>query len=315
MEINLGTNVVQFKNEGGSKADIEARIKAFENPEVKEPVLEQPATPAVVDQVQNVTTPTPQEGDTTTVEVPQQFQNKDGKLDEEKIQKSNEHLRKGVEDRQAKLIKLNKELREKFREMGTKVNQEQSKAEAEAALGEIPKGQLTPEQKKKIAEELEKDPVEAILALNRIIAKQELEPHINDIQNIKQDRTESRELRELDELVNSGHDWIVSDGLSRFEAAFKERPWLRQSNTPYRDALKFIDVPGQQPTQAQVGPRTPILGASRAVPPPSSVPSVSPEQHLAELSKALHSAIRNKDFKAAAELEAKMDMAYKGRFA
>lgn len=314
MEINLGTNVVQFKSEGGSKSDIEARIKAFENPETKEPVLEQPATPPVVDQVQDETPLPPKDSEKTTVEVPQQFQSKDGKLDEEKIQKSNEHLRRGVEERQAKLIRLNKELREKFREMGTKVNQEKAKADAEASLGDIPKGQLTPEQKKKIAEELEKDPVEAILAINRIVAKQELEPHINDIQNIKQDRTESRELRELDELVESGHDWIVSEGLGRFEAAFKERPWLRQSNTPYRDALKFIDAPSQQPIQAPIGPRTPILGASRAVPPPSAVPSVSPDQQLAELSTALRSAIKNKDFKSVAELEAKMDMAYKGRF-
>jgi hypothetical protein len=41
---------------------------------------------------------------------------------------------------------------------------------------------------------------------------------------------------------------------------------------------------------------------------------VSPDQQLEELSRALHNAIRNKDFKTAGELEAKMDAAYKGRF-
>lgn len=319
METNLGTNAIQFHNEGGSLADIQARIKAFENPTVAEPTppapVETPATPPAVDPAQNATTPTAIPAETTTVEVPQQYKSKDGKLDEDKIQKSNEHLRKGIEERQAKLVKLNKELREKFREAGATLNQEQAKADGEKSFAELLKsGKLTPEVKQKLAEEIEKDPIEGMIAINRLIARQETEPYRGAIQSIVEEKAETSELKELDSLVDSGHDWIVAEGLGRFEQAFKERPWLRQSKTPYRDALRFIDVPTQQPTVAQVGPTTPILGASRAVPPPSSVPPVSPDQQLEELSRALHNAIRNKDFKTAGELEAKMDEAYKGRF-
>lgn len=319
MNPTLGTNAVKFPNEGGSLQDIQARIKAFENPAPAEPtpppVSEPVATPPVADQLPAEATPPAPPAEATTVEVPQQFKDKEGKLDEDKIQKSNEHLRKGIEDRQAKILKLNKELREKFRESGTTLNQEKAKAQAEEALGDIPRGQLTPEQKAKIAEEIQKDPIEGMIALQRIIAKQEMEPHVGTLRSIVEDRSESSQLKELDRLiVEEGHDWILSEGPARFEAAFKERPWLRQSATPYADALRFMDVPGQQPTVAQVGPKTPILGAARAVPPPSPVPTVTPDQHLADLSNALHAAIRNKDFKTAGELEAKMDAAYKGRF-
>jgi len=319
MNPTLGTNAIQFPNQGGSLKDIEARIKEFENPTTAAPTPppapEPTATPAEVGQLQTPTPPTATPAEATTVEVPQQFKDKDGKLDEEKLQKSNEHLRKGIEDREAKLLKLNKELREKFRQSGAALNQEKSKAEAETSFAELLKGgKLTPEVKQKLAEEIEKDPIEGMIAINRLIARQETEPYRGAIQNIVEERAETNELKELDSLVRDGHDWIVSEGLGRFEQAFRDRPWLRQSTTPYKDALRFIDVPGQQPPVAQVGPKTPILGASRAVPPPSPVPPVSPDQQLNELSQALNAAIRNKDYKTAGELEAKMDAAYKGRF-
>lgn len=316
-----GTNVSVFPNQGGSVQDIEARIKAFENPAPAEPTPppapEPIATPPAADPLQAPATPPATPAEATTVEVPQQFKDKEGKLDEDKIQKSNEHLRKGIEDREAKLklLQSNKELREKFRKAGATLNQEKSKAEAETPFAELLKnGKLTPEIKQKLAEEIEKDPIEGMIAINRLIARQETEPYRGAIQSIVEEKAETSELKELDGLVEDGHDWIIGEGLGRFEQAFKDRPWLLQSKTPYRDALRFINVPGQQPTVAQVGPKTPILGASRAVPPPSPVPTVTPDQQLEQMSQALKAAIRNKDFKAIGELEAKMDAAYKGRF-
>ena len=314
METIIGTNVTQFTSEGGTPAEIKARIEAFENPPIPKPEPVAVTTPANNDQVQTSDAKAVIPAVTGAIESPQQFKGTDGKLDEEKIQKSNEHLRMGIEERQAKLIKLNKDLREKFRESGTELNTEQVKAEQESSIAELLKGKLTPEIKKRIAEEIENDPVEGFLTMSRLAARQELNPHIGKIESMEKSYVERRELKELDTLINEGHDWIISEGLGRFEQAFNDRPWLRQSKTPYADALRFINTPGHAPSQAHVGPTTPILGSSRAVPPASATPSVSPDQSLADLSNSLRIAIRNKDMAKAAELEAKMDMAYKGRF-
>lgn len=316
METQIGTNVTKFTSNGGTVADIEARIKAFESPQVPEPTPEPVATPEVPAQVKEVATPpvTPTEG--TKVDIPQQFKDKDGSLDEEKITKSNEHLQKGILERQEKLIKLNKELREQFRQSGTKLSEEKAKAEAETVIEKINTGKLTPEEKKKIAEEFEKDPVEALLAFNRVITKQEIEPHLKKLYSLDAEARESKEIKELDDLAREdGNEWILTEGTARFSEVFKTRPYLLQSPTPYRDALRFMESKGQQPTQAQVGPKTPILGASKAVPPPSPVPPVSPEQELADISRELRMAIKNKEYGKATELEKKMDILYKGRFA
>lgn len=315
METQIGTNVTKYTSNGGSVADIEARIKAFESPQVQEPTPEPVPTPEVTAQVPEIPTPpaTPAEG--TKVDVPQQFKDKDGSLDEEKIIKSNEHLQKGILERQEKLIKLNKELREKFRQSGTQLSEEKAKAEAENVIEKINAGKLTPEEKEKIAKEFEKDPVEALLAFNRVITKQEIEPHLKKLYSLEAESKESKEISELDALARDGNEWILTEGTARFEEVFKARPYLMQSPTPYRDALRFMEIKGQQPTQAQVGPKTPILGASKAVPPPSPVPPVSPEQELADISRELRLAIKNKEYGKASELEKKMDILYKGRFA
>jgi hypothetical protein len=316
METQIGTNVTKFTSNGGTVQDIEARIKAFESPKVPEPTPEPVATPEVPAQVQEITTPSVTPTETTKVDIPQQFKDKDGSLDEEKIIKSNEHLQKGIAERREKLIKLNKELRGQFTVAGAKLNEEKAKAEAESVIEKINTGKLTPEEKKRIAEEFEKDPVEALLAFNRVITKQEIAPHLNKLYSLEAETRETKEIKELDDLAREdGNEWIFSEGTARFSEVFKDRPYLLQSPTPYRDALRFMERKGQQPTQAQVGPKTPILGTSKAVPPPSPVPPVSPEQELSDISRELRKAIQNKDFTRASELEKKMDILYKGRFA
>lgn len=316
METKIGTNVTKMTSDGGTVADIEARIKAFENPPVQEPTPPIVATPEVPAQVQEVATPpvTPTEG--TKVDIPQQYKDKDGSLDEEKISKSNEHLQKGIEERQAKLIKLNKELREKFRASSEQLKEEKSKVEAESTIEKINSGKLTPDDRERIAKEFGIDPehVDSLTAFTRIIAQREIEPHLKKIQSLETQSREAKEINELDSLTSDGNDWILTEGTARFEEVFKVRPYLLQSPTPYRDALRFMESKGQQPTQAHVGPKTPILGTSKAVPPPSSVPPVSPEQELEDMSRDLRMAIKNRDYAKASQIEQKMDIMYKGRF-
>lgn len=307
---SLGTNVTKMEGGKGTQAELEARVKSFESPEPQPEVM----TPPTEAQVPAETPPPAPPAEATKVDSLQQFKDKEGNVSEEKILKANEHLKKGIKERTEKLLAENKALREKFRQAGVQVNSSEKKS-FELPIDDLPKTALPPDLKNKILEGLEKDPVETILSLVNGVSQQAIAPVIKDTEAMKRDHEQGKTMRELDDLISEGHDWIATEGLGRFDAVFRENPWILNSPNPYKAAVRFMDPPERQPTQAQVGAKTPILGANRAVPPPSQVPPVSPEQESANLSIALRTALREKDWAKAAEIEKQMDTMFKGRFA
>ena len=299
MEIlNTGENLDNDARKGDSLADVSARIKQYEQQKQAQPVVaNQENAPKVVQTP--VVPEKPADQVVEKKEVPVQFMNKDGKLDENKIQKSNENLEKAILSRQEQLLKLNKELNKKF----TQTSQEVSdvKKQVEPVVEQAPL-----DTKKKFLEDLEKDTHDTLVKL----IDERIKPVRSEISNVKAKEVEMIQARELDELVSSGNDWILSEGLGRFEAVFNAKPFLRQSETPYKDALRFIDVPsksGQTPSDAQIGATTPIIGDRRAVPPPSSNQTVSIGQSMENLSQELRAALKCGDRKLAQEIGKKME--------
>lgn len=293
-----GTTVADVEAQKSmTPAQLEASVKAFESQATPPPSTAQEVTPTPPAE----TTPPA----TTTVEAPQQVQVKEEKP------VTAEPPKETSAERERRLIEQNRALREKVRIQGEELKA--TKEEAKSVLAELPKGNLTPEFKKQIMEQIEKDPVEAIIALSKLSAQQELNPRLSKFEAIEKQVDETRAARELDSLISKGHDWIATEGLGRFEVVFKERPYLLQSPTPYADAVRFLDVPTTQPPAPQVGAKTPILGATRAVPPPSNLPPVSIENETERHALELEAAAKIKDPQARkaalATLETKMDEA------
>lgn len=323
----VGKNGVKITSEGGSLQEIQARIKAAEssglgalmNP--SPPAPQGPAPVPTSDSPAPVTVPPPEKVETKPTEAEikpehvQKFKNPDGSLNDDKVIKSNEHLKMGIEEKQAKLLKLNRELTQKF----TKVSQELSEKnnEKKNADEELDFSKPSEEVKKKILADLEADPIETILRLSRTGAKQVTEPIIKKVDAMSDRSSEEGKLKELDSLVDKGHGWILEEGTSRFESVFAERPYLLQSKTPYADALLFMNIPASGtdiPKVTHLGQKTPIIGASQTVPPPSSAPPLTTENQLEVISNQIKRAIADRDFDRAKELSAQQDRLYKGMF-
>lgn len=318
----VGKNAVKLASTAGTKDETMARIAEAEKMGI-EGLFKAPQTPSPSLAIE---TRAPSETAQMPVDVPptlkptveetkqpnaQKFKEPDGSLNLDKIEKSNEHLQRGIESRAEKLLKLNRELQQKFTQTGQELS-----TKSKEVMADVDALEFTEEGKKKIIDDLDKDLIGTIVKIARTAAKREAEPFIQDISSLKEKARESRELTELDDLVKDGNGWIIEEGLTRFESVFKERPYLRQSNTPFRDALRFMELPSRdsQPTQARVGAQTPILGAFQTVPPPNALPPSTPERDIETLSAELRNALARKDFKRADEIQAQQDRVYKGMY-
>ena len=330
MAEQVGKNAVKLASEGGTKEELMARIAQaeskglegiFKSPQAPDgpSVAVESRAPVDIAPVQAPAPPTPQpKADEIKPERVQKFKDSDGKLDLAKIEKSNEHLQRGIESREEKLLKLNRELQKKF----TATSQElAAKGNATPEADSI---EFTDEGKRKIIADMGLDPndatsqklIDSVVKIARTVARRETEPFVKDVRHITEVTQESRSLKELDDLVREGNDWIITEGTTRFDKVLEERPYLRQSRTPYRDALRFMELPRQdsQPANARVGAQTPILGASQTVPPPSTLPPSTPEQDIETLSVELRYAVSEKNFQKAKEIEAQMDRVYRGMY-
>jgi len=316
----VGKNAVKLASASGSKEEMMARIAEAEGkglaglfnapPEPGPAVQVETRAPIVTAPLPVAVPPTPQpKADETKLPNVQKFKEPDGSLNLDKIEKSNEHLQRGIEDRTEKLLALNRELQKKFTQTGQELSAKSK------TLPEPDVLEFTEEGKKKIIDDLEKDFVGTMDKVVRTHVKLATSTLAEDVARMKEQTRESRELKELDDLVKDGNEWIITEGLGKFEKVFSERPYLRQSKTPFNDALRFMEVPRRdsQPT-ARVGAQTPILGASQTVPPPSALPPSTPERDIEILSVELRNSIASKDFQKAREIEAQMDRVYKGMY-
>lgn len=319
MEEVLGNNApVQA---GDSVAALAARVAAEEAQRAQQ-VREGKDPDAIATaqtQVQEVATP-PQENAPAApnkADKLQQFRDESGELDAAKIQKSNEHLQKGIADKEA-LLKLNKELQKKFTQVSQEVKKEQAKAKLEIPLDD--NEDLDPETERRIAEDLEKKPVKTLVKLARQLARMEAQESVKPIreewQMSKAEQMERRQVQELDDLIRQGHGWILSEGTQRFDQVFEQNPWLKQAPEPYKAAIRFMDdIPSgkaQAAASAQGGPKTPILGANHAVPPPSSPTTVSADEEMSKLSAEYNLALSRNLIPEAEAILAKMQRLERG---
>lgn len=146
---------------------------------------------------------------------------------------------------------------------------------------------LSPEFKQKFVADLERDPVDALVKLNRAITRQEVMPIKSKFDAAEARQLESARWEGLDNLVKEGHEWLkTEDGLRKMETVFNDNPELWKTRDPYRAALGFIpDVPSKagQRGPAQSTGLTPMLGVSGAMPPTVSAPAVSKMAKLESL--------------------------------
>lgn len=302
------TNAIREKLEAEIKAKREADT-ARRNP----PPATVPAVPAATvatepSKAQVGPPPAAKAAEPTKPDPVQQFRDKDGQVSLQKVEQANEHLQKAIDDAEARLqaaIKLNKELRQKHRKVTTEAKSEEKTLDAK--LPEVT-ANMTPEIKAKFAEMLEKDPVGAIFEITRLGARSEIDPFRRDFEGFREENKDTSLARELDDIGQNGNPWVFTEeGQRLFDAVFQERPWLFQSRTPYKDALRFINAPAAPATAAAPAVKsTPILGGGSAVPPPSSAPTETPMDQLKRLKSEFNLALARRDMKLAGELGEKI---------
>lgn len=307
-------------------AAIKARVEQAEaiNPPETRDAIPEPVTPPPV-QVQ--------ETDPVSTEKPdhlQKFRDKDGQVSEEKLLKSNEHLEKGIaekqkllemskEDRQALLIKQNKELNKKFTQMSQEIAKDKPVVPTSPFAGVIP-DELTPEVKQELLGRLEKGEVIEVMAqvskaYGHMAADQKVNQRMSKWEKLEAEMADTQSMKQLDSLVDKGHTWIVTEGMGRFESVFQEHPEIRNLKDPYRAALGYMD---DLPTNGSASPRaqgrssTPILGAGGAVPPPHSGPTVSTEQEMEKLSANLRVALQRNNKAEISKIQTQMDKLERG---
>jgi len=306
-DTNLGDNAVQFDRNAALaslKADvskIETEAKLATEPKGQEPT----ATADTTTQTTQETTPAkeqkaPEDG---KKEPESKVTDKSGEMSEEQLQNGIEHLKKDMSRKEA-LLKEYKELQRKYTPVAQEVKRLEKEVKAPESSGQIPE-----DFRKKFSEDLEKDPVAALVKYVDFALEEKINSRVKpDIENLKDGVLDTRRATEIDELVNEGHDWILKEGLGKFDAVFAERPWLLQSHTPYKDAAKFLPnnptSKGTSHSPAQGG-KTPILSASGAVPPPVSQTSTV-ESDYAALESQFDRAMKIGNVKEAKKIQSKM---------
>jgi hypothetical protein len=210
-----------------------------------------------------------------------------GKADEGKTQKSVQHLEEAIEDKRASLEKY-KELQKKFTPLAQQAAAEKKKLEATADAVMDDAG-VSDEFRRRFQEDYEKDPLGAIVRLQNAVVDRGIERYRQE-ESVR--AAQKRQMEWLEEQARSGNQWILEDKwIDRISRVLEDNPFLKQSDNPYRDALRFIDdkpaINGRPPSAAPEGPKTPILGVSGAIPPPSARSSGSPEAELEDLNRDL----------------------------
>lgn len=263
----------------------------------------------------------PKEGE--NVNVPVQFQTKEGDLDAEKLAKSTQH--------QAELNRQKQEAIEKYKELQRKHSKlvQEEKALKTGLSDTPPQGQAAPapgietqqasgdgQTREKILQALKAgleqgQTEETILKAMELVASNATERAMSKVHKFERDQQEREMLSNLDRAANQDNWILTPEGQQEMARVFQEKPFLWQSNQPYLDALRFINKPAQvQPPAAQLTPAAkqplPMLSGGGAVPPPPSAP-VSDEQRLEQLSRDLGFYSKRRNQVKVAEIQEKMD--------
>jgi hypothetical protein len=289
------------------KAQLQAEIQAKREAANKATVPSVPAATVTTEApTQTVSTPPVAKApDQTKPDSMQQFRDKDGQVSPEKIEKANEHLQNGIQDRETRiqqLLKLNKELRREHREKSVQVKTLES---------EPPKNGVVLD-KQAILDRLNNDPVTELEQMIEARVKAAVTPLQEKLSQKEMVERELAMADSLDKIGQKGNPWVYTpEGTTWFEERFQEEPALRQMRDPYAAAIGLFShlLPSSMARQPDAAPSvrsTPTLGGGHAVPPPSSAPTETPEQQLKKLRSDYDQAMKIRDIKTASELLQKM---------
>lgn len=244
------------------------------------------------------------------------FRNKEGEVDPQKIEKANESLTRATKDKESRiqeLLKINDERKKKFyaaSENAAKLRRENEKLEAEPKLQPEYRG-LTQELKNQFAQDVEKDPVDAIYRMIEMVTDGKTRPFLDEYEKDKASRQNRRQAERLDDLGQSGHDWVYTpEGREWFEDKFKSDPWLLQAPDPFGAAIRQYSESLPKSAQAEAQAQSlgvPVLGGSSAVPPPSSSPTATPEKRLEDLTSDMNLAMSQGDMEGMRKIRSEME--------
>ena len=253
-------------------------------------------------------TQTPEAGDTKPVEagdkveVPKQFQAKDGTLDEGKILKSTQNQEQ-LNAKKREMLERYKALQREGSQIDKSIKEVKPKEEETAApkagqdFNEYLNGELTKEEIDVIEANKNEPLVRALLKAQAALAKVSTE----DIRRkVEMSEAQSRDVAMLDRLdkLATNHSWLYTDeGQKRLEEVFKEDPGLWKTRDPYGYAVERLshEMAPKTTQSGQARPAgTPMLGVGHALP-PSTSQSITPSQ---ELEKISHSVLSNLDNRA-----------------
>lgn len=259
--------------------------------------------------------PTPENPEGKDNQKPSQPKDKSGDVSEEQIQKDTEHLKADLakkEARKAELLQQYKDLQRQYTPVAQEVKKLEKEVQAQAPSQQVDRRDIPMEFRKKFTEDLEKDPVEAIVKVVEAITDGRLDGFRREtgIDRFRESMEDQKRDRELDVLAKEGHTWIHEEGLERFVEVFKEKPYLLNSNEPFRDAIGILSMQGKLPSKGNgqspaQGPRTPTLSSSGSFPPPTS-PADTLESSYAALDSQYDRAIKRGDIREAKKIMGKM---------
>lgn len=315
----MSEGIVIKAPENTTMEQMRATIAAFEAnpvdpgaPDV--PIPASPTADANAKPQEKVALPEPVKTPTAEEKAPPQQPKEAGEKAASEPQKAAEPV-KEKKDWEAAYKGLQREFNKKFMETKEAKQPEQVVEKTPEKVVQAPTPdylQFTPEGKQRIIADLEKDPVESIVKIVETIVG----PIKSRLSSEDAQRIELSRLEGLDRLVQEGHDWLhTEDGLRKVEAVFNENPELWNTRDPYRAALGFVkDVPSKagQRGNAQATGLTPVLGASAAVPPPTSIPAASSGESMESLAQQHQLFMSRGQMDKAREIMEKMDKLHRG---
>lgn len=183
------------------------------------------------------------------VVVPEKFKTNDGKVDEEKLNKSLTN----VEEALHKYLEKEKELKRKMNEVKAKENAYINPQPANAPAPTIP---VNSDFARKLEEDIAKEGAGVVLAKLFTAAQESVEERVkSDIEAIKAHNSENMTRRQV-EAIGKVDPWVYTEeGLNTLSRILAEQPYLMQAEDPYKAAYLFYNgsrnLNRQLPAQVQ----------------------------------------------------------------
>lgn len=245
---------------------------------------------------------TPQTPETpeTKPDVPEKFLTKDGKIDEQKLERSTQQLDHDVMkklERYAELEKKNTQLGQKLAESKKQEPTQQPpfSPPPEPTLSDRFGEAWRKEINKKFA--TTDDPASLVIDIANQVSDAKVLSIRQDMEMRAQEQ-KSRERQDKLAILAQKDPWVVSEeGYQAISDVMERKPWLWQSDDPYGDAFALLgrtSGPISEGDASQKRAGAPVIKSGTTPPIPSTKPSLSVTEELSDMRKGLPFALRNK---------------------